>query len=459
MQLEYVYQFEALGDELSYVILDDFKTGQRNRLKVKVLDKQLLFCSQKRVPAEIADLIDLATAVYTADRLCVTQQRNTPRYIRIILPVRHPDTLNQTKIVKKLHELLHWFTNDQWFFQFVQRQQIGRLPERQYCFLTEEDTKKEICLWSGGLDSLAGLYTRIKENTSDRYILIGTGGNHYIQNVQKKIAAKVKQNVSKHVDYIPIPIRLAETDGISKNSRPRSRGFIFMLMGAAAALLNEQTILHIYENGVGAINLNYREVEIGLDNSRAVHPVSMIGVGELISNLFDIHFEFRNPFLFWTKTQMCSALIEDKLTDLMFSTVTCDRRQRKAIMQCGLCSSCLLRQQSLLAAGVEDKTKYLIDSPAITVKTFDQSYFRAMIYQLDDLERITNSPTPWYNLERQYSGLLEVVARYSKYYQLDKLYVEQELVDLYRTYVEEWRRVQNIIQRKIVLWEQFRVVA
>ena len=77
-----------------------------------------------------------------------------------------------------------------------------------------------------------------------------------------------------------------------------------MLLGSAYSYLRGHRVLHVYENGIGAINLPYRKSAVGLDHSRSVHPETLRRVGLLMTELIDENFKVRNPFLFHTKAEM-----------------------------------------------------------------------------------------------------------------------------------------------------------
>jgi len=76
-----------------------------------------------------------------------------------------------------------------------------------------------------------------------------------------------------------------------------------MLLGAVCALLADQQLLHIYENGVGAINLPFRASEVGLDHTRAVHPISLFEMSDTVSRITQASFRFVNPFVYSTKAK------------------------------------------------------------------------------------------------------------------------------------------------------------
>jgi hypothetical protein len=128
---------------------------------------------------------------------------------------------------------------------------------------------------------------------------------------------------------------------------------VFTLLGSACAYLMGQKVLNLYENGIGAINLPYRKSAIGLDHTRSVHPLTLLSVSNLVSELIGEKFTIRNPFLFRTKAEMCQQLAEDERYDLPALTVSCDSPHRKQPIQCGYCSSCILRKQALAASGID----------------------------------------------------------------------------------------------------------
>ncbi len=55
----------------------------------------------------------------------------------------------------------------------------GRLTELQMCMPFADPVQPvKVALWSGGLDSLAGLYNQLLAESTTKYTLFGTGANH-----------------------------------------------------------------------------------------------------------------------------------------------------------------------------------------------------------------------------------------------------------------------------------------
>lgn len=241
----------------------------------------------------------------------------------------------------------------------------------------------------------------------------------------------------------------------------RTRGFVFMLLGAVCALLTGQQRLHIYENGVGAINLPFRASEVGLDHSRAVHPISLFEMGELVSNIIQASFRCVNPFVYSTKADMCGVLNNTLYQSLIAQTVSCDSQHHDVPSQCGYCSSCVLRKQSLLAAGVSDDTAYVLPSTS-EKRPYRQSagnHLRAMLWQIRVLRQLLSTETPWDSMTHYYPRLMDIIDRTAVSEGLEPEVMKERFVLLYQRYVSEWEQVQSQIERGLLGEEELRAAA
>lgn len=458
--LDYTYIFSPITNTLARICFIDYHKDEQHFLQVSVNDKQLLRKSLRQIPTEVADFVDIAVAVYVADRLSI-QKADMPRSIGIVMPVRNPEILSNPQIIEHLQDVLNWYTDDHWSFEFTPHTAYDH--PAQTCMSFESDGKKpvEVALWSGGLDSLAGLYNRLLIEPLTHYTLFGTGANTFIHSTQLQLARAIRKEFSDRIAFVQFPIQLNGTKGLRKSSSQRTRGFVFMLLGAVCAYMEGQNSLYIYENGVGAINLPFRESEVGLDHSRSVHPLSLLHMSNLVSQLLSKSFTFRNPFWLWTKAQMCERLAHTAATDLIFLTITCDRLHREQPMQCGRCSSCWLRRQALAVQEIEDRTAYL----ATVVSPYDSSHrpsdadhLRAMRYQVDTLRSLLNENDPWRSIIKQYSNsrLSDIVDRKAKQEGIAPAKLKEQLLQLYKRYVREWDSVQHIIGQRLLEDEEIK---
>jgi hypothetical protein len=163
-------------------------------------------------------------------------------------------------------------------------------------------------------------------------VLFGTGSSDQVYNRQGKVAQTVQSIFPSRCTLFRVPIRFHDSGMQLKNKLSRSRGVVFTLIGAACAYLMGQRVLCVYENGIGAINLPYRASAVGLDHSRSVHPLTLLMVSDVVSELLGEEFRVKNPFLLWTKAKMCKALAEDARNHLPPLTMSCDSPHRQQLI-------------------------------------------------------------------------------------------------------------------------------
>ncbi|MCC6630168.1 MAG: 7-cyano-7-deazaguanine synthase [Chloroflexi bacterium] len=451
--VDYTFIFHAITATGGLVQFTDHRSRQRRDLRLAMNDDHLILATGRPMLSILADIVDLAGAVYVADRLSL---QRTPRRVRleVALPVRHPDVLGSAAVQALLREILFWYTGRHWRFDFLPRRAVGRRAELQRPLphiMSAPAT--EVALWSGGLDALAGQIGRALANPTAMAhpALFGTGANGAIFRTQRDLVDRLEQMLPGQRKLIQLPIRLTGVDGLPTNGRARARGCVSLLLGAVCAVMEGQAVLHLYENGVGAVNLPLRAASIGLAHARSVHPRSLLLIGRLMSGLLGRPFRYENPFLFATKAQMCRALVTAGATELVPFTVSCDRRHRQAPHQCGYCSSCLLRRQALTVAGIPDRTDYRLFTPARRPRPSDGDHLRAMLDQVDSLDRCLRQPDPWSASADQFLPLVDIVDWIGEHDgQAAAARTQQDLVSLYRRYVLEWEVARPSLGEKLL---------
>ncbi|MCL5997145.1 MAG: 7-cyano-7-deazaguanine synthase [Chloroflexi bacterium] len=450
----YRFVFDSIAAKLGRVQMFSPGSSAPRDLSVAVDDASFFHRLCSWIPEQVADMVDIAVAVSVVDRLAVRRE-NDMCIIDVDLPVWQPQLWWQLQD-DYLKDLLFWYTGDQWNLNFKLRQDIGRISERQGLISDAGDhgDQLEVALWSGGLDSFAGLDCRLRSEPARRYELVGTGENTVIQNKQSQIANSLCARYFHRVKYIPISIRKDGTGRLPKSSSQRSRGFVFIALGSAYAYLKKQRILYIYENGIGAINLPYRMSEVGLDHARSVHPVTLLDMSRFVSHLFGEDFRIVNPFLYQTKAEMCKALAGSESETIALQTVSCDHLHRGRYPQCGYCTSCLLRRQALAAAGIRDVTPYRITSDKQGIgdhqRYLAQVNLSAMLHQAKILRRCMNSKDPWHQLVEQYPQLSAIADRLSKHEGEPLQQIIDRVCRLYYSYVVEWEAVAGDVGRGLL---------
>jgi len=447
---DYTLQFsDVLNNNGTVHIFDHIKNNE-SKVGISVDDRVFQCRIQQEFPSITADIVDLGVAIHAADRLTFKSLRQQQTRIHVVLPVRHPEILNQSSFQEKLSSLLEWATGSRWIFEFSKRADLGRVVEQQPLLTSSDPYINEVTLWSGGLDALAGLYTRLKENRQISFMLFGTGSNDNVCARQEQIFQALLPSFPNRLNLCRVPVRFSESNLHIKNKISRARGVVFTLLGSACAYLMGQQVLHLYENGIGAVNLPYRKSAVGLDHSRSVHPLTLLRVSDLVSELVGEGFRVQNPFLFWTKAEMCQQLAKDMKYDLPALTISCDSPHRKQPIQCGYCSSCILRKQALAASRIEDRTDYIVPHGARPVGDI-KLYLQNMLTQVSTFKGLLNcsedAVSQWESLTRRFPDLDDIVDRTHEIESLTPPDMRKSLIRLYQTYVLEWDAVEPQISR------------
>ena len=331
------------------------------------LDDERLSCAfHQEVPQRMADLLEVAMSVYAADRLSPRNYKgmNTGhRRINMRVGVHDPDFWARPEMTGLLSQFLYWMSEDEWSFEFVRRQDSTVVESQGFLFPIPPEAPATVSLFSGGLDSLAGLAKRSRENTVASHILVsGYTHNRLVgqQRRQVEIIRRVwrrRQALGHHPElcHIAVPFGINKYSPVGRDEpTQRTRALVFLSLGAVTAAQAQSDTLWVYENGTGALNLPLNASQLGVDNYRGIHPRSLIMAERLFELALEKEIRIRNPFLFETKAEMCRSLVVSGLAGIVRETVSCDnypvRVQGKS--QCGRCTSCVLRRQAIRCGGL-----------------------------------------------------------------------------------------------------------
>jgi hypothetical protein len=409
----------------------------------------------KGLPPIFEDLINLAVMAYVADRAI---RRRRPegeagsllwqRDLELHVPVTDPARWNNAEIGDLLSDALGCLTEDRWKFHFLPRE-IKREPLQRVLFPPVDPVR--VALFSGGLDSLAGLALDLDKEQDGTVYGVTCATSSRLLGKQRKIVRVLRKKSSNRLVPIVIPVKLVQSRQAYNYNEPtqRARGFLFCVLGAVAALMGGASELSIYENGVGAINLPLSEAQLGVQSSRATNPVALRKVERFISVLLGQEFFVRLPYLFTTKGEMCRGLNNSSFRDLAVQTVSCDSFPMRVsgAEHCGVCSSCLLRRQALWTSGFhedlqEGRYKYDVFSGESWLRAARLAPWWDMLSQVERLDLALGSPNPWASLSIEFPELVEVAKILSDF---DSFVVgstvRQRLLGLYRDYCEEWHRL------------------
>ena len=413
----------------------------------------------KVLPPSAADLIDLALAIYAADRSSPRdfKQTNTgQRRIHVRVGLRNPDLWSAGVMANRLHEFLYWLSGDEWSFHLDERE-VARPPAESSAFLLEVPLEPpvSVSLFSGGLDSLAGIACRTMEGLRGSRVLVSGYTHNRLASQQRSQVGRIRSALDERspgagarVWHVAGRFGMRRPQGCREEKGQRTRALVFLALGAIAAVQAGADTLWVYENGVGALNLPINETQLGVDNYRGVHPRSLRMFETLAAPVLGRELSVRNPFLFHTKAEMCRSLLPAGFAGAVRDTISCDSfpmRIPDEGPQCGHCTSCVLRRHALHAAGFgryDPAAAYRHDVRAgRNALGKDQVYgVEAMRGQVQRLERALASADPWQSLVASFPELGRTSAEIGLHQGLDAAQVSAKFVRLFQSYVCEWRR-------------------
>jgi 7-cyano-7-deazaguanine synthase in queuosine biosynthesis len=308
-----------------------------------------------------SDLLDIAAAVYEYDRLVRRPNdrralaSSNARTLQLFIAVRDPEFWREESVVGRLTQLLDWLTADRWELLFEEYKGDRRLAETETQLLAGEVTEcTDVVLFSGGLDALIGAALLAEKGPSLAAIAVATNRRQartqirLIRSLRKRVKSLVGVNVSAGLRAVP-----AGTNTPEGERTQRSRAFLFLVIALAAAEAARAKVVHMCENGIGAMNLPYAANQLGIDTSRAAHPRTLHEFEELARCVLGREIAVRNLLFEFTKAEACRAL-PTGWRELIPETVSCDigfTDRRGGNLSCGQCASCILRRVSLRAAG------------------------------------------------------------------------------------------------------------
>ncbi|MBL8190840.1 MAG: 7-cyano-7-deazaguanine synthase [Acidobacteria bacterium] len=397
-----------------------------------------------------ADWIDVALFIYLADRLSPRRRRTSRHFslqwgrcLQLKIPVHHPEVWSRPEIYESLRRLLYFFTEDDWHIEFIQNHKIPRPSESQKSLLPIwKPNPVRVALYSGGLDSFAGTAQQITELPEHQFVLVSGVTNTRQGEAQRAQIKAINKDARRPAIHIPVDYGLRQ--GIEREERSqRSRGFLFMTLGAVTAVTAGANELYIYENGIGAINLPYDGSQVGTSSTRAVNPIALLRMAKFVTALTGIPFRIENPFLFQTKAEMCRHSKVKRLSEQIKLTFSCDGFpiRKKNQPQCGVCTSCLLRRLSLEGAGLSNHDSgYLHDlsSEQVFIGRKQLDLLWVMDWQAQRLGAALSSSEPWQAFRQEFPALIDVVSEVCKTNESRREEMRSALLRLYSQYVSEW---------------------
>ncbi len=312
----------------------------------------------------VADLVDIATALYTADIAVMRGEREDwPRAIDLTIPVRRVDLWRG--LADRFQRLVHELTRDRFTLNFDPAEADMLPPVSTGEAATTEDADC-VCMLSGGLDSLAGAV--MLQTTGRRPVYsLHRSGNPAVLQAQERVLGALDAHWPETSSARPCTIEpdprgadtLAYPPPEERESSRRCRSLLYMVLALATAEAAGLDEVFMCENGVLTAGLPLTSSRVGSMSTHSTHPMAL----ELMNRIVEaagMSATLRNPFVYQTKAELIRDILVPSLTvDEIQGTVSCWAAGR-ANRQCGGCVPCLLRQLGMAWAQLPPEA-YMVD--------------------------------------------------------------------------------------------------
>ena len=337
--------------------------GQPN-LKVDIsgLDRQLM----TRVPSRFRDLIRIASYVLAADQAVKRGEEDTVdlgdrwrRDFKFVVGVEDTATWNNDDLRQTLESTLSFLSDDFYTFEFVPQREsepeqlnFGAIQDEP--FLPVEGFSS-VQLFSGGMDSFTGAAEELLRHGRD-IILVSHRSASKTWKLQRDLIGDLRARApGRRLMHVAVEMT-KQDDRLRRERTQRSRSFLYAALAGTVAKLVGIDAIRFYENGIIGMNLPILPQVVGGRATRTTHPEVLRGFQKILSLLNEAPLKVENPFEFLTRAEVIERLHAAGAVDLLSHTVSCAHVHKSSTMHphCGVCSQCVDRRVSALAAGHAD---------------------------------------------------------------------------------------------------------
>jgi hypothetical protein len=319
-------------------------------------------------PSEVAVDLALLAATLTAADTRINRRSESQdgwtREITLEVPVSEPAVWASCSDL--LVVMLNFLAGDRWALRFRPRaaglKHLAPAPTTLAMY-----QPKDVCLFSGGLDSYIGAIDLLAGGRSPLLV------SHYWDAVtsthQTYCADRLEKSYPK-VGFMHLRARVGfpteAVEGSAVENSLRGRSFLFFALATLAAdAIDDDVTIHVPENGLISLNVPLDPLRLGSLSTRTTHPFYMARWNELLRRL-GIRAALLNRYRHQTKGQMVSGCADQSLLKGSASqTMSCSspakaRWLKAAPQHCGHCVPCLIRRAALQAGFGADKTTYTL---------------------------------------------------------------------------------------------------
>ena len=350
--------YEGAGGQRAIVL--DYRDGGGGPVNVR-LGLPDFVRDVYHLPDRTLDLLELAAYVYCADRMSSRGPKDAVEYqawarsFHFVVKVRDHNFWSQNNVSACLSRALQFMAGDREYrFSFQpghSTPKTGLFDDEQ--FRMENSQNLDVALFSGGIDSLAGVLNHL-ETTDEQVCLVSHQSQPGTVRTQGKLVEALKNHYPNRVSHYKFECHLKGIRAAEETQR--TRAFLYTSIAFAIAQAYGQGEFSVYENGITSINFPRRADLTEARASRTTHPRTMYHLKQLFSLLGEGEMQIRLPFLWTTKTDTLALLMAGQHPELITSSVSCSKTFQNLgqATHCGGCSQCIDRRFAAYAAKADD---------------------------------------------------------------------------------------------------------
>lgn len=335
--------------------------------RVKITAQKMLNRMLERLSQRSIDLLTIAAGSYAVDRIKkrsheLSNEGGT-RVFRVCFHVSDHAYWSQESVSVQVSELLHFLTGDYWLLSFAKLNAMHvTTSEQRSIEFRGGRHPTTLALYSGGLDSAAGLASRLMDG-AENYLLLTIGHqaairSRCVKQIRVLRGLLMQASTINHASFL-INLEGGKSERMrDQETSQRARGFLFCCAAGIVANACDISLIEVFENGIGAINfpLSAGALIEGL-STRGAHPGFLEKMSTFLSSVFESDIKFRLPFIDMTKAEMVSKLVmTPRLVDWAQMSCSCIHTSLRVPgkRHCGSCPACIERLQAFRSAGIEE---------------------------------------------------------------------------------------------------------
>ena len=377
--------------------------GRGQNVNVVIDDIARVF--QQHLSGRLADALDIAAVVYAADSAIPrgggwVEGAIEPwaRDFQFEVGVRDVDFWANADVNESLIGVLNFLSDDRFRFKFFPLQDDR--AAQQYLKLDPASPKEwpfqdppRVLLFSGGLDSLSGAVEAAARG--DKLVLVSHRSISVIDSRQQELLQRLKRQFP-NTPILRVPVWIHKIETEAREYSQRTRSFLFWSLALAVGQSVNAGGMTFFENGVVSLNLPIADQVLRARASRTTHPITLEMLQHLSGLILNRPFVVENPYIYLTKGEVISRIVNAGAGDLIRSSCSCSRTRNKRSVgwHCGCCSQCIDRRIAAIASGhsnLDPESDYAVS--VLTGARRDQSdRTMAVNYVRHALELARSSP-------------------------------------------------------------------